>query len=100
MTEQLKAALDALNACPDADAVADLLRRHGIRASRQRGKGIRCSVCPLAAYFLEVGVARDPWVSGFGYVRMEGERVQLKAACLAFIALVDAGNYPDLEAAA
>jgi hypothetical protein len=38
VTDQLKAALDALNACPDADAVADLLRRYGIKADVEREK--------------------------------------------------------------
>jgi DNA-binding Lrp family transcriptional regulator len=37
--DQLKAALDALNACPDADAVADLLRRHGNQGRCRKGKG-------------------------------------------------------------
>ena len=101
MNPQLQSALDALNACPDAAAVADLLRRHGIRASTHREKGSRCTVCPLAVYLRKVGGTRRVRVDGWGNAEFSiSEQVRLNLACRDFIAAVDANKYPDLEATA
>jgi hypothetical protein len=72
---------EELDKCETADAIADLLRRHGVR-----GVPGQPEACPLA-------VATGWSVSG--RVAWLGEH-RLTPAESAFVARVDAGEYPDL----
>lgn len=96
MTPQLQAALDALNACPNAGAVADLLRRHQVRALAPRHVR-RCVTCPLAAYFVRIGGGAHIEVYRDGSW-LEDEYYEHGRPVLGFLFNVDCGDYPDLEA--
>jgi len=102
MTPQLQSALDALNACPDADAVAQLLRRHGVRA--KRNEGIYAECCALAIYFQQVGGAEAASVFDDGVADLDDSEgyepdVELPTAAVDFVRAFDARAYPDLEGA-
>jgi hypothetical protein len=96
VTPQLESALAALDACPDADAVAALLRRHEVRALYG---GERCDACPIAAYFVLVGGAQYVSVYPSG-ADLDGRSVSLSHGATDFIHAADRDCYPDLEAAA
>ena len=93
MTEQLQAALDALNACPDIEAAVDLLQRHRIRGHRYS-----CRHCPVAGYLVRIGGAYQAEVFG-GEVLTDGEFVLLAEPVRKLAREFDLGLIPDLEMA-
>jgi hypothetical protein len=94
VTNQLKAALDALNACPDTEAVADLLRRHGIRGCRKV-----CAACPIAQYLRVVGGGSDIDVGDMVAIVDSNPSIYFSSFVGRFIRAFDARKFPDLEAA-
>lgn len=98
MTAQLKAALDALKACRTANDVAAMLRRHGIRGTRNN-----CRRCPIATYLEGVGGMERPYVDEAGRVTQDGRfaeaRFVLPYSCVEFISEFDAeaAEFQDLR---
>jgi hypothetical protein len=92
VTEQLKAALDALNACSDIEAAIDLLQRHKIRGERYS-----CRSCPVAVYLTSIGGAQRAEVFG-GEAWIDAEAVVLARPVRDLAREFDRGLIPELDA--